>query len=74
MEVQEKETIKWIDANEHKPDCEITVLCWAGDEFFCGWWDSDTWRDATAMPCKVEFWAEPQGPWAMTNEDLEATW
>ena len=58
-----KETITWISTEEQKPDSDITVLCWADDEYFCGWWDSEKWHDTNAMnPIKVEYWAIPNGP------------
>lgn len=56
------ETIVWISAQETLPDCDLTVVCCNDDDIFCGWFDSEQWRDATAMPCKVEFWANVKGP------------
>jgi hypothetical protein len=56
-----EETINWISADS-KPDSDTTVLCCSEDDIFCGWWDSEVWRDETAMPCVVEFWANVQGP------------
>lgn len=63
------ELLAWRCADEHKPDSDITVLCWDGETpFFTGYWDDDTrlWIDCSsgAAAPGVTHWAEPQGPQA----------
>lgn len=56
------ETLTWTPAST-KPDADITVLCWDGEEWFSGWWD-DAWFDAASGGTveHVTHWAHVEGP------------
>jgi hypothetical protein len=59
------EALHWHLADQ-KPDSDITVLCWAGDCFFTGYWDDGAqyWVDCSSggEAAGVTHWAEPAGP------------
>jgi hypothetical protein len=59
------ELVEWNPEAE-KPDSDITVLCWADEGFFCGWWDDGAgcWFDCSsgAEAAGVTHWANPEGP------------
>lgn len=60
------ERLLWRDAETHKPDSEMTVLCWGAQGYFCGFWDDalGLWiggqSDGTGPV--VTHWSDPGGP------------
>lgn len=59
--------LKWIDAQQRRPDADTSVLCWLSDgEWFSGWWDeaAGRWFDcATGAALEdVTHWTEVEGP------------
>lgn len=60
------ETTTWHVAATDKPDSDITVLCFDGENFFCGYWadDSGWWIDCSSggRVDACTHWAEPHGP------------
>jgi hypothetical protein len=63
--------IHWIDAKVKKPDCDMTVLCWHDDSYFCGYWDDSIngWIacESGGSVLGVTHWADPDGPSAQTK-------
>lgn len=64
------ELLAWRCADAHKPDSDITVLCWDGETpFFTGYWsaEAEQWIDCESGGVAGKaptHWAEPQGPQA----------
>lgn len=66
--------LHWIDAQQTKPDADMSVLMWTRDEYGrygweAGWWDGTDWRFCESGGVCIEpvtHWSQPEGP--TTNE------
>jgi hypothetical protein len=60
------ELLTWHNADETKPDPDISVLCCRSNDFFIGYWDDEIeyWvsNEDNERINGVLYWAEPLGP------------
>lgn len=60
------ERLLWRDAVTHKPDSDMTVMCWGSEGYFCGYWDAamGCWIgcESDGSVLGVTHWSDPGGP------------
>lgn len=60
------EVLFWHEAKTSRPDSDLSVVCWAEDGFFDGYWDDGLGQwiacESGGIVLGVTHWAEPHGP------------